>query len=59
MMDWVLDYLAEPMAHSIYRIPERWPMNLRWRGGSWRKKRALSQEISGFHRGGLTGDHQI
>jgi hypothetical protein len=22
LMDWVLDYLMEPTAHSIYRIPE-------------------------------------
>jgi hypothetical protein len=59
LMDWVLDYLAEPMARSIYRIPERWLVNLRWRGGGRRKKRALSQEIGGFHRGELTGDHRI
>jgi hypothetical protein len=58
-MDWVLDYLAEPTTCSIYRIPERWPVNLRWRGGDRRKKRALSQEIGGFHHGGLTGDHRI
>jgi hypothetical protein len=58
-MGWVLDYLAELTACSIYRIPERWPVNLRWRGGGWRKKRALSQEIGGFYRGGQTDDHQI
>jgi hypothetical protein len=59
LMDWGLDYLAEPIARSIYRIPERWPVNLRWRGGGRRERRALSQEISGFHSGELTGDHQI
>jgi hypothetical protein len=48
----VLDYLAEPTTCSIYRIPERWPVNLTWHGGGRRKKRALSQEIGGFHRGG-------
>jgi hypothetical protein len=58
LMDWVLDYLAEPTTCSIYRIPEWWPMNLRWRRGGQRKKRGLSQEIGGFHRGELTGDHQ-
>jgi hypothetical protein len=58
-MDWVLDYLAELTACSIYRIPKWWPMNLRWRGGGRRKKRALSQEIGGFHRDGLIGDHRI
>jgi hypothetical protein len=57
-MDWVLDYLAKPMTHSNYRIPERWPMNLRWRGDGRRKRRALSQEIGGFHHGELTGDHR-
>jgi hypothetical protein len=54
---WLLDYLAEPMTCSIYRIPERWPVNLRWRGGGRRERRALSQEIGGFHRGELIGDH--
>jgi hypothetical protein len=58
LMDWVLDYLAKPTTHSIYRIPKRWPVNLRWRGGGRRKRRALSQEIRGLHRGKLTGDHR-
>jgi hypothetical protein len=26
---WLLDYLEEPTTCSIYRIPERWPVNLR------------------------------
>jgi hypothetical protein len=55
---WLLDYLEEPTTGSIYRIPERWPGNLRWRGGGRRERRALSQEIGGFHRGELTGDHR-
>ena len=59
LMDWVLDYLAKPTAHSIYRLWGRWLMNLRWRGGGWREGRVLSQEIGGFHRGELTGDHWI
>jgi hypothetical protein len=55
---WLLDYLAELTACSIYRIPERWPVNLRWCGGGRRERRALSQEIGGFHHGELTGDHR-
>jgi hypothetical protein len=55
---WVRDYLAEPMACSIYRARERWPMNLRWRGGGRREGRALSQGIGGLHRGELTGNQQ-
>jgi hypothetical protein len=43
LMYWLLDYLAEPTACSIYRIPEQWPVNLRWRGGGQRERRALSQ----------------
>jgi hypothetical protein len=55
---WLLAYFAELSTHSIYRILERWPVNLRWRGGGRRERRALSQEIGGFHRGELTDDHQ-
>jgi hypothetical protein len=58
-MYWLLDYLAEPMACSIYRIPERWLVNLRWRGGGRRERRVLSQEIGGFHCGKLSGDHRL
>jgi hypothetical protein len=57
-VDWVLDYLTDPTAHSIYRLPGRWPVNLGWRGGGRRRRVALAQAISGFHRGGLTGDHR-
>jgi hypothetical protein len=38
---WVLDYIAGPMAHSIYRIRGWCPMNLRWRAAGWREGRAL------------------
>jgi hypothetical protein len=57
-VDWVLDYLTDPTTHSIYRLRGRWPVNLGWRGGGRRRKRSLAQEISGFHRGEFTGDHQ-
>jgi hypothetical protein len=55
---WVLDYMAESMAHSIYRIRGWWSMNLRWHGGDRREGRVLSQGIGGFHRGELTGDQR-
>ena len=57
-IDWVLDYLAKPTTCSIYRIPKRWPVNLRWRGGGRRGTELLAQAIGGFHRGEVTGDHQ-
>jgi hypothetical protein len=38
---WVRDYLAEPMARSIYMDRGRWRLNLAWRGGGRRKGRAL------------------
>jgi hypothetical protein len=55
---WLLDYLAEPTTHSIYRLQGRWPVNLGWRGSGRRERRALSQEIGGFYRGELTGNHR-
>jgi hypothetical protein len=55
-VDWVLDYLTDPTAHSIYRLRGRWLVNLGWRGGSRRRKRSLAQELRVFHRGRLTGD---
>jgi hypothetical protein len=54
---WLLDYLAELMACSIYRIPERWPMNLRWRGGGRRGKELLAQANRGCYCGKTTGDY--
>jgi hypothetical protein len=58
-VDWMLEYLAEPKVCSIYRALERWPMNLRSRGGGQREGGALAQAIGGFHSGKLTGDHWI
>jgi hypothetical protein len=55
----VHNYIAEPRVCSIYRALERWPVNLRSRGGDRREGDALAQAISGFHRGELTGDHRI
>jgi hypothetical protein len=45
---WMLDYLAELMARSIYRIRGRWLMNLDWRAGGRREGRALAQEMRGL-----------
>jgi hypothetical protein len=56
LVDWVLDYLTDPMTHSIYRLRGWWPMNLGWHGGGRRRKRLLAQEMCSFHRDSLTGD---
>jgi hypothetical protein len=53
---WMLEYLVELMACSIYRIRERWPVNWRWRGGGRRGKRLLAQGIRGCYRGKFLGD---
>jgi hypothetical protein len=55
---WMLDYLAELMAHSIYMTRGRWLMNLEWRAGGQREGRAVAQRIGGFHRGEVTGDQR-
>jgi hypothetical protein len=55
-VDWVLDYLTNLMAHSIYRLWGWWRVNLGWRGGGRRRKGSLAQTIHGGYRGGLTGD---
>jgi hypothetical protein len=34
---WMLDYLVELMARSIYRTQGRWLVNLRWRAGGRRE----------------------
>jgi hypothetical protein len=52
----MLDYLAELMAHSIYRARGRWLLNLTWRASGRREGRALVQRIGGFHRGEVTDD---
>jgi hypothetical protein len=56
LVAWVLDYLTDPKARSIYRLRGRWRVNLEWRGGGRRRKVALVRAISGFHHGRLTGD---
>jgi hypothetical protein len=58
-VDWVLDYLTTPTVCSIYRIWGRWLVNLSWRGGGRRVRRALSRELGGIYRGGLTGDEPV
>jgi hypothetical protein len=55
----VLDYLTTPTVCSIYRIWGRWLVNLSWRGGGRRVRRALSRELGGIYRGGLTGDEPV
>jgi hypothetical protein len=57
-VDWVLDYLTDPTARSIYRLRGRWPVNLRWHGGGRRRKRSLAQELCVFHRGRLPATSQ-
>jgi hypothetical protein len=59
LLDYVLDYLAEPRVCAIYSVLERWPVNLMETRGGRRGGGALAQMISGFHHGGLTSDHQI
>jgi hypothetical protein len=59
LLDLVLDYLAEPRVRAIYSVLERWSVNLMETRGGRRGEGALAQMISGFHRGGLTGDHRI
>jgi hypothetical protein len=53
---WVLDYIAGPMARSIYRIRGWWPMNLRWCAGASSEGRALARLYRGFHRGKATSN---
>jgi hypothetical protein len=56
LVRWVLDYLAELTACSIYRVFERWcPISQRCAGGR-REERLLAQRIRGFHCGKVTGD---
>jgi hypothetical protein len=56
LVRWVYDYLAELMAHSIYRARGRWLLNLEWHAGGRREGRALAQELRGFHGDRLTDD---
>jgi hypothetical protein len=55
----VRDVPTNPTVCSIYNVRERWPVNwMKTRGGR-RRKRALAQALSGFHRGGPSGNHRI
>jgi hypothetical protein len=54
----MFDYLTEPRVCSIYSVLERWPVNLMETCGGQRGG-ALAHTISGFHRGGLTGDELV
>jgi hypothetical protein len=58
LVAWVLDYITDPKARSIYRLRGWWRVNLEWHGGGRRRRVALVRAISGFHRGGLTSDHR-
>jgi hypothetical protein len=48
LVAWVLDYLTDPTAHSIYRLQGRWPVNLEL--ARWRPERrvALAQGLVAF-----------
>jgi hypothetical protein len=55
---WMGNYPTELMAHSIYRVRERWcPIRKDCTGGR-RGKELLAQANRGCYRGELTGDHQ-
>jgi hypothetical protein len=55
LVDWVLDYLTAPTAHSIYRLRGRWPVNLEL--ARWRSERrvALAQGLAAFNVAGSLG----
>jgi hypothetical protein len=48
---WVCDYLVELMAHSIYRAPGRWLVNLEWRAGGRNERRVTGGDLSWQFRG--------
>jgi hypothetical protein len=56
---WVHNYIAKRRVCSIYSAHERWPVNLRWRGGGRREGGALAQAIGGVYCGKLTGDDRV
>jgi hypothetical protein len=58
-VDWMLEYLAEPMVCSIYRIHERWLLVRGKTRGGRKEGGALAQAIGGVYRGKLTGDHRM
>jgi hypothetical protein len=58
-VDWMLDYLTELTAGSIYRIHERWRLILGKTRDGRREGGALPQAIGGIYRGGLTRDDRV
>jgi hypothetical protein len=58
-VDWMLDYLVEPTAGSIYRIHEWWRLIRRKTRGGRREGGVLAQAIGGIYSGGLTGDDRV
>jgi hypothetical protein len=58
-VDWMLDYLVELTAGSIYRIHERWRLIRGKMRGGRREGGALAQAIGGIYRGRLTGDDRV
>jgi hypothetical protein len=60
--EWVLRLGDDPTQQtvpSIYSGAKRWPVNLVQHGGDRRVRRALSRELGGIYRGGLTGDEPV
>jgi hypothetical protein len=55
----VCDFPTNLTVCSIYNVREWWPVNWMKTHGDQRRKRALAQVLSGFHRGGPSGDHRI
>jgi hypothetical protein len=56
---WMRNYPTKLTMRSIYRARERWPVNWTTTRGGRRRKGALAQALSGFYRGGPSGDHRI
>ena len=55
----LLDYLAEPTTHSIYRPRGWWRVNWRWCGGGRRRESSLARAIGGNHRGKALGNRKM
>jgi hypothetical protein len=51
LLHWLYNYIAERTGVVIYRLPQRWPVNLRETRGGRRRRRLLARKLSGFHRG--------
>jgi hypothetical protein len=56
---WLRDDPTELMARLIYRARGWWLLNLEWRARGRRERRALVQEMRGFHCGQTTNDDRI